>query len=117
MSATESRKVRNTVLSPGRLLTWATCPSTHTAPSRSTQPAIALAIWRTGAGACGEVSRAMAETLWGRTDVSGPASGVRRLAPMTTDLGTPLILSPEEADKAVLLAAPRGYCAGVDRAV
>jgi 4-hydroxy-3-methylbut-2-enyl diphosphate reductase len=36
---------------------------------------------------------------------------------MTTDLGTPLILSPEEADKAVLLAAPRGYCAGVDRAV
>ncbi len=36
---------------------------------------------------------------------------------MTTDLGTPLILTPEEADKAVLLAAPRGYCAGVDRAV
>src|SRR5690606_32431494 len=26
-------------------------------------------------------------------------------------------LSPEDADKAVLLAAPRGYCAGVDRAV
>ena len=36
---------------------------------------------------------------------------------MTTDLGTPLILTPEEAEKAVLLAAPRGYCAGVDRAV
>jgi 4-hydroxy-3-methylbut-2-enyl diphosphate reductase len=36
---------------------------------------------------------------------------------MTTDLGTPLILTPGEADKAVLLAAPRGYCAGVDRAV
>jgi 4-hydroxy-3-methylbut-2-enyl diphosphate reductase len=36
---------------------------------------------------------------------------------MTTDLGTPLILTPAEADKAVLLAAPRGYCAGVDRAV
>jgi 4-hydroxy-3-methylbut-2-enyl diphosphate reductase len=36
---------------------------------------------------------------------------------MTTDLGSPLILTPEEADKAVLLAAPRGYCAGVDRAV
>jgi 4-hydroxy-3-methylbut-2-enyl diphosphate reductase len=36
---------------------------------------------------------------------------------MTTDLGTPPILSPEEAEKAVLLAAPRGYCAGVDRAV
>ncbi|MCW2844106.1 MAG: ispH [Nocardioides sp.] len=36
---------------------------------------------------------------------------------MSTDLGTPQILSPEEAEKAVLLAAPRGYCAGVDRAV
>lgn len=35
---------------------------------------------------------------------------------MTTDLGTPPVLSPDEA-KAVLLAAPRGYCAGVDRAV
>jgi 4-hydroxy-3-methylbut-2-en-1-yl diphosphate reductase len=35
---------------------------------------------------------------------------------MSTDLGTPSILSPEEA-KSVLLAAPRGYCAGVDRAV
>ena len=29
----------------------------------------------------------------------------------------PPILSPGEADRAVLLAAPRGYCAGVDRAV
>ena len=35
---------------------------------------------------------------------------------MTTDLGTPPVLSPEEA-REVLLAAPRGYCAGVDRAV
>jgi len=35
---------------------------------------------------------------------------------MTTDLGTPPILSPDEA-RSVLLAAPRGYCAGVDRAV
>src|SRR3978361_1084888 len=34
-----------------------------------------------------------------------------------TDLGTPSILSPEQADRAVRLAAPRGYCAGVDRAV
>jgi len=34
-----------------------------------------------------------------------------------TDLGTPSILSPDEADRAVRLAAPRGYCAGVDRAV
>lgn len=34
-----------------------------------------------------------------------------------TDLGTPTVLSPDEADRAVRLAAPRGYCAGVDRAV
>ncbi|HEX6149064.1 4-hydroxy-3-methylbut-2-enyl diphosphate reductase [Nocardioides sp.] len=34
---------------------------------------------------------------------------------MTTDLGNPRLLSPDE--RAVLLAAPRGYCAGVDRAV
>ncbi|MGN0063515.1 MAG: 4-hydroxy-3-methylbut-2-enyl diphosphate reductase [Nocardioides sp.] len=35
---------------------------------------------------------------------------------MTTDLGIPPVLDPESA-KSVLLAAPRGYCAGVDRAV
>src|SRR5512133_962339 len=36
---------------------------------------------------------------------------------MTTDLGNPAVLPPDEAERAVLLAAPRGYCAGVDRAV
>ncbi len=56
-------------------------------------------------------------TLWGGADGSLRPSAVRRLAPMTTDLGTPLVLSPGDAEKAVLLAAPRGYCAGVDRAV
>src|SRR6478735_6123941 len=110
MSATPSRSVMKTVLMPGRRLTWATWPSTHTAPSRSTQPAIALAIWRTGAGDSREVSRAMRARLGDRTD--GP-----RLRAMTTDMGMPPILSPEDAEKAVLLAAPRGYCAGVDRAV
>ncbi len=36
----------------------------------------------------------------------------------TSDLGIPPVLDPEQADRrAVLLAAPRGYCAGVDRAV
>jgi 4-hydroxy-3-methylbut-2-en-1-yl diphosphate reductase len=40
-----------------------------------------------------------------------------RLARVTTDLGNPAVLSPGEAERAVLLAAPRGYCAGVDRAV
>lgn len=36
---------------------------------------------------------------------------------MSIDLGTPTLLPPDEAERAVLLAAPRGYCAGVDRAV
>lgn len=36
---------------------------------------------------------------------------------MTIDLGTPRVLSAEDAERQVLLAAPRGYCAGVDRAV
>jgi 4-hydroxy-3-methylbut-2-enyl diphosphate reductase len=37
---------------------------------------------------------------------------------MTSDLGIPPVLTADEADgRSVLLAAPRGYCAGVDRAV
>ncbi|MDT9591510.1 4-hydroxy-3-methylbut-2-enyl diphosphate reductase [Nocardioides zeae] len=36
---------------------------------------------------------------------------------MSTDLGTPRVLPRDDAERAVLLAAPRGYCAGVDRAV
>ena len=36
---------------------------------------------------------------------------------MSTDVGMPRVLAPDEAERAVLLAAPRGYCAGVDRAV
>jgi 4-hydroxy-3-methylbut-2-enyl diphosphate reductase len=39
-----------------------------------------------------------------------------RLGHMTTDLGLPPVLDPDSA-RDVLLAAPRGYCAGVDRAV
>jgi len=36
----------------------------------------------------------------------------------TSDLGMPPVLAPNSADeRSVLLAAPRGYCAGVDRAV
>jgi 4-hydroxy-3-methylbut-2-enyl diphosphate reductase len=38
----------------------------------------------------------------------------------TSDLGMPPVLAPQQVDaaaRAVLLAAPRGYCAGVDRAV
>lgn len=36
---------------------------------------------------------------------------------MSTDLGTPTVLPVDDAARQVLLAAPRGYCAGVDRAV
>lgn len=36
---------------------------------------------------------------------------------MSIDLGTPHFVSAEEAERRVLLADPRGYCAGVDRAV
>ncbi len=36
---------------------------------------------------------------------------------MSTDLGTPTLLPVSDAERQVLLAAPRGYCAGVDRAV
>ena len=40
------------------------------------------------------------------------------MEPMSTDLGIPPVLDSAAADeRAVLLAAPRGYCAGVDRAV
>jgi len=35
----------------------------------------------------------------------------------TSDLGIPSVIESAVADRAVLLAAPRGYCAGVDRAV
>ena len=45
------------------------------------------------------------------------APTARTLGTMTTDLGTPRVLPADEAERAVLLAAPRGYCAGVDRAV
>jgi 4-hydroxy-3-methylbut-2-enyl diphosphate reductase len=35
----------------------------------------------------------------------------------TSELGMPPVLERGDAERAVLLAAPRGYCAGVDRAV
>jgi hypothetical protein len=57
MSATVSRNVRNTVAMPGRRVTCAICPSTHTVPSRSIHPDTALATDRTGAGASGVESR------------------------------------------------------------
>ena len=99
---------------PARRLTWATWPSTHTMPSRSIQPATAWAIWRTGAGACGDVSSAMRRAARGgrRPTVIHGVTAPRLGHVTSTDLGIPRI-----ADSSVLLAAPRGYCAGVDRAV
>src|SRR6478735_1770220 len=88
MSATASRSVRKTVLRPGRRLTWATCPSTHTAPSRSTQPAIAFAICRTGAGDSSEVSMAMRARLDDPTDAGDggfEAQAPGRLRTSTTE--------------------------------
>ena len=122
MSATASRSVMKTVWSPGRRLICAIWPSTQTAPSRSTYCAIRLAIWRTGAGCCAEVSRGhgVATSSGGapRRRIAGTAAyGIGDARSDCTDLGTPRVLPSDEAERAVLLAAPRGYCAGVDRAV
>ena len=49
--------------------------------------------------------------LWYDT-YDGPMSATEPATPMVIELGMPSV-----ADGSVLLAAPRGYCAGVDRAV
>ncbi|MBI1376763.1 MAG: 4-hydroxy-3-methylbut-2-enyl diphosphate reductase [Frankiales bacterium] len=73
---------------------------------------------RTAAGRSGEVSRAMRGSLGdaghvpgvrAEHDATGRGPGVR-----TYDEG---VTSSESPRRQVLLAAPRGYCAGVDRAV
>ena len=110
--------VMKTVPSPGRRLTWATWPSTQTAPSRSTQPRDGLGDLPHRRGRRGEVSRAMAASLGARRRRRRVAdSRVRAASPvdstaMSVDLGMPV-----SSEQGVLLAAPRGYCAGVDRAV
>ena len=95
------------MLEPPRRLICATWPSTQIAPSRSTQEAIACEIWRTGAGCRVRSPTACWWTL------KAPPPTICRM----TDLGTPTVLPPDAAERAVRLAAPRGYCAGVDRAV
>ena len=130
MSATVSRRVMKTVLMPGRRLIWASWPSTQTPPSWSIHWLTALATARTGAGASWVASRRVgtAVTLGEPTDSTAYVAVSRarlefaspprppRLGGMTTDLGLPPVLDPDSA-REVLLAAPRGYCAGVDRAV
>src|ERR1700710_2176706 len=74
---------------------------------------MALAMTRTGAGCSKLVSRATDSrlVLWSDT-YDGPMSATEPATPMVTELGMPSV-----ADGSVLLAAPRCYCAGVDRAV
>src|ERR1700710_839546 len=73
---------------------------------------MALAMTRTGAGCSKLVSRATDSrlVLWSDT-YDGPMSATEPATPMVTELGMPSV-----ADGSVLLAAPRCYCAGVDRA-
>ena len=69
--------------------------------------------WRSGGPARGTARRSPGP--WSLT--LGRDADARTTGVMTTDLGTPRVLPSDEAERAVLLAAPRGYCAGVDRAV
>ena len=55
-SAAGSRSTRNAVPVPGRAVTWASWPSTQTAPSRSTHAAILRATVWTGQGASADVA-------------------------------------------------------------
>ena len=97
MSTLGSRRVRKTVRWPGRRVTCVTWPSTQIAPSLLIQPAISWETRRTGTGSSAEVTR----------DTSGSVGAAEPDLPWRHD-PTP---------GRVLLAAPRGYCAGVDRAV
>ncbi len=76
-SAAGSRSTRNAVPVPGRAVTWASWPSTHTAPSRSTHSAILRATVRTGHGCSGE-SEAGSFALGDRGDPVGQHRDERR---------------------------------------
>ena len=62
-AATGSRRVRNAVLP--RRVSSAICPSTQTRPRRPIHSLVSLRMVRTGTGASGEVSRAMAGSCGG----------------------------------------------------
>ena len=59
MSAAGSRNTMNTVLESLRTLIWVSCPSTHTVPSLSIQPATRMATARTGNGFSAELGCAL----------------------------------------------------------
>src|SRR6478609_3103806 len=77
MSAAGSRRVRNTVAAPPRRDSWATCPSTHTSPSRPIHSATLRATVRTGHGASGEEGAVTPPRLPRGSDASGAARGER----------------------------------------
>src|SRR5829696_1812208 len=90
-SAAGSRSVRKTVAAPPRRESWATCPSTHTSPSRPIQSAILRATVRTGHGASGDEGAVMPPSV-----------------PWTPD-------DPSRATDAGRSGAARGQRAGRDR--
>src|SRR4028118_923107 len=74
---------------------------------------MALAMTRTGAGLSKLVSNATSARVVACSDnYDEPMSTPASAQPPVTELGMPSV-----AGRSVLLAAPRGYCAGVDRAV
>jgi 4-hydroxy-3-methylbut-2-enyl diphosphate reductase len=108
------------VLVPGRRLIWATCPSTHTQPSLLIHCVIFWLTTRTGQGCSGVV--AGVDVLVPGSLTALPALLARGSAygwPESRGLLTTGSYDGRVTDisKRVLLAKPRGYCAGVDRAV
>ena len=66
-----SRRVRKDSPWPGRRVSSATWPSTHTSPSRAIQPAISCEACRTGIGCSAEVCSAMGRSLGGPPSMVG----------------------------------------------
>ena len=117
---------------PADWLHWVTSASIHTAPKRSMYPPSSSESRRRGHGASGEESL-VEDVITPRLEHSACLRNEpHTLEPVSisngsggTLLETPLI--PQRAEKLrpvstsgskkILLAAPRGYCAGVDRAV
>src|SRR5262245_9446272 len=111
-SADGSRRVRNMVVVPGLRVIWATCPSTQTQPRRASHDPIFWLTTRTGQGCSGEDGGSGSP---GRVSIA--VAGVGSVTAEACQIRRPYHGRVTEARKRVLLAKPRGYCAGVDRAV
>ena len=106
----------NTVLAcPDGGCIWAICPSTQTAPRRC-DPVLPICRLDDRGGRARGDSGGRLRVPW-RQDFRALPPTPPYDGGMTTNVGMPRVLAPDEAERAVLLAAPRGYCAGVDRAV